>query len=232
MTATKRLLCAAAALMAMTFVSSSARADGWVNGWWTYPYTYATNQTIHHRPWAADDKGLMICDTRIADTPIDNKGIAIGATRFPDGSSWGYRWIAIWHCEIANIWRSGPGIHQDFLQIAGGGDSQDVPTTVLLQDLDIHDGDGMPVILQDGIFDKITLRDVRVRNTTVSIQLVAINSGHIGTIVIDHCPNISIGIMGRPGSIGTVYVKNSPGLRVGDCMTSKGKSGANIVYLD
>ena len=225
------MLTIAAVVMGLCGWAEVAQAQAWVNGWWTYPYRTVVNDTIARRPYSKTDKGLALSDIQIVAPPRNHKGFGIGASRFADGSSWAYRWIAIWHCEISQVWGD-RGEHCDFLQICGGGDSQDVPTTVLLQDLDIHDGNAMPLLIQDGIFDKITLRDIRVRNVTVAVQIVAINSGRIGTIIIDRCPNISIGIMGRPGSIGTVYVKNSPGVRVGDTMTARGKSGAKIIYLN
>lgn len=227
----KRLLCS---LLVLSFVGGwpvSTASAQWINGRWVYPFKYFATDTVARRPYSATDKGLALSDWRIHSLPINHKGMNITATLRPDGSSWAYRWIAIWHCEISDVWRT-PGYHTDFIRICGGGNRQDVPTSVLIQDVDIHDGQGIPILIQDGQYDKITLRDVRVRNTTVGVQLCAINTGYIGYVVIDNCPNIGVAVMGRPGSIGTVYVKNSPGARVSDTMTKYGLSGAKIIRVN
>jgi hypothetical protein len=203
----------------------------WVNGWYVYPYKNFTNSSVCRRPRSATDKGLALSDWRISKLPINNKGMNLTTTKNPDGSVWAYRWIAVWHCEISDVWRT-PGYHTDFIRIAGSGNYQDVPTTVLIQDVYFHDGEGIPLLIQDGVFDKITLKDLRVKNTTVCLQICTINSGKVGVVEIDHCPNMSIAIMGRPGSIGTVYVKNSPGLKIADTETKNGFSGAKIIRLN
>ncbi len=226
-----KIIGAFAVVMAAGMFSSTARADGWENGFWMYPYQTYLHDTIGGRPMNGGFKTLSIHDTSITNTPINHKGIGIGATRLPNGQYWAWNWVAIWHCEISGIWRT-PGWHTDFIQIVGGGNWQDQPTDVILQDIDLHDGVGIPVMIEDGNFNNILMKDLRVRNTGVSLQVTAIHTGHINTITVDHCPNMSIAIMGRPGAIGQVFVKNSPGLRISDTPNVAGRSGARVIFLN
>ncbi len=197
MTLNKRILCLIAVAFVAGTMSSSAKANGWVNGFWVYPYKTFLHDSTGGRPWAANQKVLTIQDTSITNTPINHKGIGIGATRLPNGQYWAWKNVNILHCEIAGIWRT-PGWHTDFIQICGGGNWQDNPTDIVLQDIDLHDGVGIPVMIQDGNFNNILMKDLRVRNTGVSLQVTAIHTGHINSITVDHCPNMSIAVMGRP----------------------------------
>ena len=212
----------------------SGTADAaWVNGRWVYPFKYFTNKQVSRRPVSSTDKGLSLAHWRIDRVPTDAKGLQVYSTRYSSSKpAWAYRWIAIWHCEISNVWRSGPGIHNDFIHIVGGGGlGQDVPTTVLLQDIAIHDGNGIPIMIQDGWFDKITLRDIRVWNTTTNVQIATINSGSVGEIYIENSPNIRVAIMGRPGTVKRVYIKNCPGASISDVACKYGKTGAQIIHV-
>ncbi len=233
MTLDKKIFGAFAVLLGMSVLAPSAKADGWVNGFWVYPYQTYIHNTVGGRPFSVPQAqgGLAMHDLSITNTPVNNKGIGIGATQIGGGNYLAWKWVAIWHCEISGIWRT-PGWHTDFIQIVGGGNTQGYPTDVIVQDIDMHDGEGIPLMMEDGYFGNILLKDLRVRNTTVSLQVTAIHTGHINSIVVDHCPNMSIAIMGRPGSIGNVYVKNSPGIRIGDTPNVAGRSGAHVIFLN
>ncbi len=213
-----------ATLLIPTILCTSARAG--IAG-----HKRVVHQQISHRPMSPLDKHLAIMDLRISNLPINQKGIAVGATRLPNGQYWAFRSIKIADCEISDVRRTA-GIHTDFIQVVGGGNWQDVPISLRVENIDMHDGVGIPLMIQDGNFDHISLTHLRVRNTTVSLQISSMHTGHIGTITIDDCPNMSIAIMGRPGAIGTVYIKNSPGLRTADVPNPAGRSGARFVYLN
>jgi hypothetical protein len=217
------------ALLLLTTTTASA---GFVNGKWINdrPHQNFGSTSIYRRPFKSSEKVMSVYDWRMSKLPRNHKGIEIGATTNKDGSVWAYRWIGIWHCEISDAWRDG-GIHTDFIRIYGGGTKkQDVPTTVVLQDIYIHDGNALPIIIQDGEFDKITLKDIRVENVANSPQLVTINCGSMKEVFVENCPNLRVTLCGRPNSIGVVYVKNSPGCVIVDALNKAGRSGAKIVY--
>lgn len=212
-------------------LAGASRAQGaWVNGWWVYPYKYFSNKTVGRRPMADSETGLSLSDWRISRLPLMEKGMNITGTKLADGSFRCYRWIAVWHTEVSDVWRT-PGGHVDFIRICGGGKSQRIPTTVLLQDIQLHDGDGLPLLIQDGWYDKITLKGVRIWNTNIGAQ-VAMYNGFTDSIVIEDCPGLQFLLLGPPGSIRTVYVKNSPGIRIQDNPGKTVKTGAKIIYAE
>lgn len=230
----KRVMSLCAVMWVGAMVAGAAKADGWVNGFWEYPYTYYTNNTVFDRPGSAQDgrNGVAVYDYRISNLPINEKGINITGTQDRNsGVYWAYRWIAIWHCEISDCWAT-PGIHQDFIRLAGVGWNQNIWTSILIQDIKIHDGVGIPVFIQDVLCDCLVLKDIRIYNTTLGITIGEADNTYCKQVWIDHCPNISVALIGVPGSIGTVYVKNSPGIRVGNTKSRFGLGDAKIVYLD
>jgi hypothetical protein len=104
---------------------------------------------------------------------------------------------------------------------------------VLLEDVYIHGGDAMPLLIQEGKFSRITLRRVKIENTHDSgAQITAITAGSVGDVVIDDCPGLKLTLIGRNGTIKRCIVKNSPGAVVNDAATAIGKSGATIVEGD
>ena len=51
-------------------------------------------------------------------------------------------------------------------------------------------------------------------------------------IIVENCPGLSVAVMGKPGTIGQVYVRNSPGAKVSDSLTALGtKSGAMFTII-
>jgi len=225
------LLVCAGALFIYVVGSRSASAV-WQNSVWSNPKPYTTllHDSTYKRPTSAADKSMTFSDTCVNKLPLDHKGIEVGPIFNKDGSIWAYRNVVIRHCEIADAYRE-TGIHSDFIRMFGGGSGkQDVPTTVMLDDIYIHDGNSLPIIIQDGEFDSITLRNIRVENTANSPQLVTMNSGSIGNIVVDTCPGLRLTICGRPGSVKTCTVKNSPGCVVVDASNVTGRTGVKITY--
>lgn len=217
----------------MAYAGSSAQA-AWVYGQWVvYPYKYFTNYTVSSRPFTVQQSlaGRTLADIKVSNVPVNAKGINVTGTIVSSSLYWSYRNINVNHCEISGVWRT-PGAHNDFIRICGRGFSQNVPSTIRINDVDIHDGQGLPVFLESVFADTVTLSNLRVRNTTTGIQIGTGWVGYINTIVIDSCPNVGIAIFGRPGSIKTVYIKNSPGLRISDCRSMWGQTGCKFVYLN
>ncbi len=223
-------------LAAITFsglFASPAKADGWVNGFWVYPYKYVFHDQIGGRPFSPQQAaaGLQVHDAQVNNIPFMHKGIAVGPTAVAPYVWWTWRYVAIWHCEVSGVRRT-PGGHVDFCRIVGAGDQQSGPTTVICSDLVLHDGDGLPLIVQDGKYDSILFKDIRIFNTNIGAQVVN-NSGHVNTVTVDHCPGMQLLLLGKPGGIDTVYVKNSPYIRIWDNpATPWRKTGAKIIYLN
>ena len=58
-----------AALVLGLIVTSSTNA-GWVSGFYVYPYKYLTHDSYYSRPFAANQKSLVIQDLVIQNTPV------------------------------------------------------------------------------------------------------------------------------------------------------------------
>ena len=206
----------------------------WVNGNWVNkaPYTRVLTDTVYKKPASAADQTLLISDTRIQKLSLNEKGIEVGVNRYATGKCYAYSSITIRHCEISDAYREG-GIHADFIRIFGGGsDRQNTPTNVTIDDVYCHDGNSLPLIIQDGQFNNITIRDIKIANVANGVQLVTMNSGTINSITIENCPGLSVSLCGAPGTIKTCTVKNSPGAIVHDAQNPKGYSGVKITELN
>ena len=203
------------------------------NGWTWYnssPYKQFVNYGLNFRPRAADQKTLVVADYNISKLPVNIKGINAGVTPLSNGTAWAYRNITIKHCEISYLSRTA-GYHCDFIRIYGGGaKKQDVPTSVLIEDVYVHDGDVLPLIIQDGNYDKVTLRHWRMQKVATSVQLNALKYGNIDEVILEDSPGISVALSGRPGAIKIVRVRRCPGAKIVDCNTAYGKSGAKIIF--
>jgi hypothetical protein len=89
------------------------------------------------------------------------------------------------------------------------------------------------ILITDGVYGTVTLRNVTIRNTTLNnVQLKTDTVGSIDKIIVDDCPGLGVALIGRPGSIGEVLVRNSPGIRLGDTLNATGRSGASISFID
>src|SRR5438046_3181250 len=128
----------------------------WVNGKWVNQnpnFMTMLNDTVYRKPASAGDQTLVLSDLRIGKLALNEKGIEVGVNRFATGKCWAYNNITIRHCEISDAYRE-VGIHADFIRIFGGGsDKQNVPTNVTVDDCYCHDGNSLPLIIQDGQFN-------------------------------------------------------------------------------
>lgn len=190
------------------------------------------------RPQSAKEKTLDINNYWIHDL-INQKALEIKATRFDsnDIPAWAYSSITIRNSKFTNIQRredlpGGNGLHIDHIRI-GGGVTQDVKTNILIENVVIDGGDALPILITDGVYGTVTLRNVVIKNTTLNnVQLKTDRVGSIDKIIVDDCPGLGVALIGRPGSIGEVLVRNSPGIRLGDTLNATGRSGASISFID
>jgi hypothetical protein len=74
---------------------------------------------------------------------------------------------------------------------------------------------------------------VKIVNTTLNnVQFKTDNVGSVDKIIVENSPGIGIALIGRPGSIGEVLVRDSAGIRIGDSLNATGRTGAAISYID
>ncbi len=192
------------------------------------------------RPWeVSDHKGvLLIQNLRIHDA-INQRAMDVAVTSMDRptprvGEALTFAKVIIRNCETADVGRDEvgrqQGIHVDHIRIAGGGNEQPVETEVLLEDVYIHGGDALPLLIGEGKFGRITLRRVRIENTHGGgAQITAIAGGFVGEVIVEDSPGLKLALIGRAGSIKRCLVKNSAGAVVSDTSTAVGKSGAMIL---
>jgi hypothetical protein len=192
------------------------------------------------RPWEiSDHKGtLLIQNLRIHDA-INQRAMDVAVTSMDRptpsaGEALTFAKVIIRNCETADIGRDEvgrrQGVHVDHIRISGAGSEQPVETEVLLEDVYIHGGDALPLLIGEGKFGRITLRRVRIENTHGGgAQITAIVGGAVGEVIVEDSPGLKLSLIGRPGSIKRCMVKNSPGAVVSDTSTAVGKSGAVIL---
>lgn len=200
-----------------------------------FPYSEAA---IAFRPQAASEKSLTVENYWIHDL-VNQKGLDIRATRLDSGAAaWAYETITVKNSRFTDINRredlpGGDGLHIDHIRIAGGGNSQTNKTNILIENVTIDGGDALPILITDGIYGTVTLRNVKIVNTTLNnVQFKTDNVGSIDKIVIDNSPDLGVALIGRPGSIGEVLIRNSDAVRIGDSLNAKGRTGATISYID
>jgi hypothetical protein len=191
------------------------------------------------RPWELKDhRGTLVVENLRVHDVTNQKAIDIGlwSTDRPtpvEGEPLTYCNVIVRNCEIYNVTRDEvglkQGLHIDFLRICGGGDAQQIETDVLVEDVYVHDGTALPLLIQEGKYGTITLRRVRIENTSIGgTQIGVINQGHIRNVIVEECPGLKVSLMGRPGSIENCVVRNSPGANVGDPITANGRTGVRI----
>jgi hypothetical protein len=196
-------------------------------------YKTYTNSQVNFRPGNASDKSLTVDGYRISKMPINAKGLNIAVTDLvPGQKAFAYRNITIKNTEISDIYRT-PGYHNDFIRIAGAAGRQDVLMNITLENIKIHDGQAIPILITDGDYDTIVIRNVSITNCTVAqLQINTQNVGSVKRIIVENCPGLSVAITGRPGTVKEVFVRNSPGSRVADSLMSNGtRTGALMTIL-
>jgi hypothetical protein len=191
------------------------------------------------RPWELKDhKGtLLIQNLRIANA-TNQRAMDIALTSMDrptptPGEPLTFAKVIIRNCETADVQRDEVGrqqnVHVDHIRISGGGNEQPFTCEVLLEDVSIHGGDALPLLIQEGKYSRITLRRVKIEDAAGGVQIAAVVGGAVGDVVIEDSPGLKVSLIGRAGSIKQCIVKNSPGAVVSDTSTAIGKSGAVIL---
>lgn len=192
---------------------------------------------IAFRPRSPLDNSLTIDNYYIHDL-INQKGLDIRASTQGSAAAWAYQSITVENSTFKNIVRredlpGGDGLHIDHIRIAGGGNNQDNKINILIENVTIDGGDALPILITDGTYGTVTLRNVTIKNTTLNnVQFKTDKVGSVDKIIIDNSPGLGVALIGRPGSIGEVLVRNSPGVRLGDSLNATGRTGAAISYID
>lgn len=192
---------------------------------------------IAFRPRTPAEDSLTIDNYYIHDL-INQKGLDIRASTQGSAPAWAYQSITIENSTFSNIQRredlpGGNGLHIDHIRIAGGGNNQDNKINILIENVTIDGGDALPILITDGTYGTVTLRNVKIVNTTLNnVQFKTDNVGSVDKIIVDNSPGLGVALIGRPGSIGEVLVRNSPGVRLGDSLNATGRTGATISYID
>ena len=243
-----RLLKPLIAIVAVLLMSNAARgATAWS---YTGPVTAVSGKDPGHvqfpyseaavaiRPHSAAEKSLLVENYYIHDL-VNQKGLDLRASLQDDGMpAWAYSSITVRNSTFRNIERhedepGGAGLHIDHIRIAGGGNNQDAKINILIENVVIDGGDALPILITDGTYGTVTLRNVVIRNTTLNnVQFKTDKVGSVDKIIVDNCPDIGVALIGRPGSIGEVLVRNSPGIRLGDSLNATGRTGATISFID
>jgi hypothetical protein len=196
-------------------------------------YKTYSNTQVNFRPGDAGDKSLLLDGYRISNVPIDTKGMNIAVTDLvPGQKAFAYKNITIRNTEISGIYRTS-GFHNDFIRIAGAAGRQDVPMNITLENIKIHDGQAIPILITDGDYDTIVIRNVSITNCTVNqLQINTQNVGTVKHIIVENCPGLSVAIIGKAGTVGDCIVRNSPDAGVSDSLNQQGvKSGVKFTIL-
>jgi hypothetical protein len=196
-------------------------------------YKTFTNSQVNFRPGSSTDKTLLVNGYRISKIPIDTKGLNINVTDLvPGQKAWAYNNITVRNTEISDAYRTA-GFHNDFIRIGGAAGRQDVPMNVTLENISIHDGQAIPILITDGDYDTIIIRNVKITNCSINqLQINCQNVGSVKRVIVENCPGLHVAMVGRVGTIGACYVRNSPGAAVSDSLNQQGVlCGVKITIL-
>jgi len=217
---------------AVTFTGPVTEMNGLSPTWVGYPSSYVA---ISRRPQSALETSITFQNYWIHDL-TNQKALEVKVSDFGNGTpAWAYESITLRNLKIHDITRdaagSAAGLHIDHIRITGAA-KQNHAMNVVLENIEIDGGNALPILIGDGIFDTITFRNVSLKDTVNNVQIKMDKIGSINKIIIENSPGLSVALIGRPGSIGDVLVRNSVGARVGDVAWSAGRTGASISYSD
>ena len=170
---------------------------------------------MHRKPYSDADRTVVIDSLKIQNV-TNQKALDITAGRMPDGTYRAFESIVVKNYEADMVTRDGrfPGLHIDHLRIAGGGWRQDRKTDVYLENIHVKGGDAVPLIIQDGIYGTVHLKNVKLTDTNLgSVQISTKGAGSIDRIIIEDSPDLSVAVMDRDDNVGEIDIINSPGAR-------------------
>jgi hypothetical protein len=111
-------------------------------------------------------------------------------------------------------------LHVDHVQISLGRQYQEIKTDVTIDTGFIHSGNADTLLIQDGKYGTIRLRNLEVGPGLPSVKITIEKGGSIDRVIIEDCPNLTVSVTGvkgkesEGGNIGYVEVINSPGAKV------------------
>jgi len=135
--------------------------------------------------------------------------------------------VTVRNCEVANL-RRDRNPNALLLHVKGGSSRQPLDAELLIEDVYLHDGDVMPLVIEAGKYDTITLRRLRIERTGGNVRIQCGSQDYVKKIAIEECPGLKIEVKGPPGSIGQCIIKDSPGCTVNDMPREGGRSGVKI----
>lgn len=185
--------------------------------------------------------------------PVNTKGLRVGCVQ-----DWGWvpRSVLIRNVDVGEVYRNSAGdrdgLHLDCIQVQLAGDAPTIKTDVTVENVYIHDSNVESLLIQDGSYGTVKIKNVRFKNCK-SPKLVVQNSGSFDRIIIENCPNVKFSILGRMveeigpdgqvvlgadgkpkkvplpgGNIGPITVINSPGCFPKD----ENGNGLNITVIN
>jgi hypothetical protein len=240
----RRIGAALAVLVALVAPATAARgAVVWsgkvteMNGksptWVGFP---ANPAAISVRPQAATQTDIKFENYYIHDL-TNQKGLEVKVSDFGNGTpAWAYDTITLRNIKVHDISRDesvagAKGLHIDHIRISGAA-KQNHSMTLLLENIEIDGGNALPILIADGVFDTITFRNVSIKNTVNNVQIKTLTVGSVNKIIVENSPGLGIALIGRPGSVGDILVRDSAGARIGDTVVNGARTGATISYID
>ncbi len=169
---------------------------------------------------------------------VDLKGFHFTATaseeaaRQRGGALATFRSITLENFEIDHLSQATPGLHLDAAKLDASAEPS-IKTDVTIRNGSIHHcGAGvMPLHIKDGRrFGTITLQNLSVSDCVHPIMIGG--AATIDGVVIDSCPGIRVALQGKPGSIGSVIVRNSPAAAVYNSDDGSGQTPAVHIECD
>jgi hypothetical protein len=132
--------------------------------------------------------------------------------------------IVLRNFEVGYTERSPAGkaraLHVDHIQITLGQEHQEITTDVTIEDGYIHSGNADTLLIQDGKYGTIHIRNLKVGPGLAQVKLTIEKGGSIERIIIEDSPGLRVAVTGvkgketQGGNIGYVEVINSPGAQV------------------
>jgi hypothetical protein len=174
---------------------------------------------LRKRPFVAADDGtdLLLRNYHVHDA-TDMKGVHVTTC---SAEGWQYKSVTLSCLEVNDVFRDAAGqqagLHMDYIKLDGC--SSAAPTAVLLQDIDVHDGN-VYSLFSDTRLSSLTLRRMKHVNTEGAVQIGTLSqpdkpdAGYFDEVHIEESPDLHVALLGS--KIGVVYVKASPGVTGGD----------------
>ncbi len=199
-----------------------------------------TGTTMRFRPYSAPDHLANLSLSNYAvHGQRDIKAVHITAsdTGHTDaqGRYWTYNSITLKNFDVYDVYRTAAGaaqgLHMDAFKIEGSQTAA-IKTTLLMQDIWVHSTNAESILIKDGYFGSVTLRNINLGPDNLQdLKIYGTNQFPIGNVLIENSPGLRVMIQGQAGTVGKVTVRNSPGAYVRNVPDINGYNPyAAIVY--